>query len=313
MNSALSLAVGQYRFEFIAADKLLLPAYTGSSWRGIFGHSLKRSVCVTREKHCPKCLLWRNCAYSYLFETPPAVDAKMMKKYSAVPHPYIIQPNPTQSREIEKGETIWIDIHLIGKANQQLPYFVHAFQQAGQRGIGAQRGKFSLEKISQIQAHQSNEIFNSKQNILNNIEVKPIVTASLPEQNITLQFITPYRIRSQNRYITPEQFSFYHLISPLLRRISSLHYFHAEQELPLDYAQLSQQAKTISPVQQQLNWQEWTRYSSRQQSKIRMGGLVGSIELAPTEIREFWPLLYLGQYINVGKGTVMGLGKYTLK
>ncbi|MEA3644219.1 MAG: hypothetical protein VBE63_30485, partial [Lamprobacter sp.] len=35
-------------FHFQAQEPIRLPTYSGSAWRGLLGHSLRRSVCVTR-------------------------------------------------------------------------------------------------------------------------------------------------------------------------------------------------------------------------------------------------------------------------
>ncbi len=317
----IKLPIGKYRFDFQAQEDILLPAYSGSSWRGLFGLELKRSVCVTREKQCKNCMLWRNCAYTYLFETPPAEDARMMRKYTAAPHPFIIQPDPQMVRLIKAQQSLSIEITLIGKANQHLPYFIHTFQQAGKRGLGARRGKFSLQSVSQKGAHGDTlqESSNVTAQVIYNqqqpLQVLPIKTPEIPaliRDNISLQFLTPYRTRSHNQTIDAEKFNFYHLLSPLLRRLSSLSYFHADTELKLDFANLTAQAKEVKLNAKKLHWHDWKRYSSRQQNEIKMGGVVGTIELSANEIKPFWELLYLGQFVNVGKGTVMGLGKYVI-
>jgi len=42
-----------------------------------------------------------------------------------------------------------------------------------------------------------------------------------------------------------------------------------------------------------------------------MGGVVGSMTYEG-DIREFLPLLVLGSWVNLGKGTSLGLGRYEL-
>ena len=42
------LPLARYRFKFRAIDTVRLPSYAGSAWRGVFGRSLKKIVCVTR-------------------------------------------------------------------------------------------------------------------------------------------------------------------------------------------------------------------------------------------------------------------------
>ena len=61
-----------------------------------------------------------------------------------------------------------------------------------------------------------------------------------------------------------------------------------------------------------LRWHDWTRYSARQDALIQMGGLVGTFTLPSAVLAPFWPCLWLGQWTHLGKGAVMGLGRYRL-
>jgi CRISPR/Cas system endoribonuclease Cas6 (RAMP superfamily) len=62
-----------------------------------------------------------------------------------------------------------------------------------------------------------------------------------------------------------------------------------------------------------MEWFDWTRYSSRQETEINMGGLVGTVELCMNDLEDYWPYLWLGQWTHVGKGTSMGMGAYTIE
>jgi hypothetical protein len=69
----------------------------------------------------------------------------------------------------------------------------------------------------------------------------------------------------------------------------------------------------VSSASPSLRWSEWTRFSSRQNTTMQMGGLVGAIALEGSGLAAFWPALWLGQWVHVGKGTSFGLGKYRLR
>jgi CRISPR-associated endoribonuclease Cas6 len=60
-----------------------------------------------------------------------------------------------------------------------------------------------------------------------------------------------------------------------------------------------------------LHWRDWTRYSSRQQQEMSLGGVVGTWNLynLPPAL---WPALWLGQWLYAGKNTTFGLGQYRL-
>jgi hypothetical protein len=90
-------------------------------------------------------------------------------------------------------------------------------------------------------------------------------------------------------------------------------YFHTESPLEIDFAALTTQARAVHLSAAQLDWFDWTRYSSRQETEISMGGLVGTVELVGYDLAEFWPYLWLGQWTHVGKGTSMGMGAYSIE
>ncbi len=130
-----------------------------------------------------------------------------------------------------------------------------------------------------------------------------------PTTQLTLHFLTPTRIKFGG-HLTSD-FQFHHLIRALLRRLSGLMYFHCGSELQVDFRGLIQLAEKIEKVSDTLRWQEQTRYSARQKTEMQMGGFVGSVTFAG-DLTPFLPLLVAGEFVHVGKGTVMGLGKYRI-
>ncbi|MEG3070433.1 MAG: CRISPR system precrRNA processing endoribonuclease RAMP protein Cas6 [Candidatus Syntrophopropionicum ammoniitolerans] len=64
-------------------------------------------------------------------------------------------------------------------------------------------------------------------------------------------------------------------------------------------------------MQSQTRWVDWERYSSRQSSRMNMGGVVGQVEYRG-DLGAYMPLLRLGQLVHVGKGAVFGMGKYAI-
>lgn len=304
-----NLPLARYRLHCRALEDFSLPAYSGSAWRGLFGHALKQAVCVTRAPSCEPCLLYRNCVYSYVFETPPPVDTEVMRKYPSVPHPYILMPEPDQSTRIKAGDELSVYLTLVAKANQHLPYLLHSFEQAGERGLGAGQGRFSVVALSQQQSADWVTIYRAGEAL----QALPPVADSIPPcptGPVTIELVTPLRMRLKNREVTPQTFTFGALFSVLLRRISMLQQFHTDQPLVLDFKGLSIAAREVPLVASTLRWQDWSRYSSRQKTPVKMGGLVGEITLDGSELAPFWPLLWVGQSVHVGKGTVMGLGYY---
>ncbi len=61
-----------------------------------------------------------------------------------------------------------------------------------------------------------------------------------------------------------------------------------------------------------LSYQELTRKSNRQDTKMYLGGLMGEFVLKNVN-RDIYNLLKLGEVIGVGKSTVFGLGKIKIE
>lgn len=307
---ALPLTVSRYRLRFMAEEPLRLPAYAGSAWRGALGHALKQLVCVTHEARCPDCLLYRSCGYPYLFETPPDPAIALLRKYPAAPHPFLLRPPADTRRPLAEGEETVLELTLFGHGHRYLPYVLHALDQAAAHGLGAQRGRLALATVEQQTETGWTPIYRPD----GPLTPKPPRIPEPPPcpKRLRLRIETPLRLAADNDHITPETFRFTHLLGSLLRRVSLLIAFHGDAPLTTDFAALARAADAVPLTAARLRWRDWSRYSSRQQKSVPMGGLVGEIELNGDGLPPFWPWLWLGQWTHAGKGAVMGLGGYQL-
>ncbi len=307
------LSLAKYRFHCRALTPIVLPRYAGSTWRGAFGHALRRTVCVTGKPECGDCLLRRNCAYSYLFETPPPDEARMLRKYPAAPHPFMIHPEASHGARYQEGDAFTVDLSLIGRGNAQLPYVVHGWQVMGGQGVGQGRGQFNLETVSQQDQDGSWQgIYRHGTGRLNPLSAASVAEMPKPGGLWSLIFETPVRIQHQEHLMGPDAFQFRGFLAALLRRLSLLCYFHGETVMEIDFRGLLEQAETIRPKATTLHWYDWERYSNRQKTRMRMGGLLGKVVFEGSDLSPFWPWLVAGQRFHVGKGAVMGLGGYRL-
>jgi len=306
------LRISRFKMDFSALDPIELPRYSGSAWRGLFGQSLKRAVCVTREPECHQCLLYRSCVYSYIFETPRPNHADRMRLYHSVPHPFIISPDGKTS--IKSGEKFYATVTLLGRAVDHLPYIVHAFREGGKLGLGRNKAHYQLNAVLQEQTTGSKQwqsiLLNHSS--LTTLPPKLAVIPPVPDK-ITLHLLTPLRLRVNNCYVNGSTLEFHHWFDSLLRRISMLNYFHEDIDLKIDYVNLSNFSKQITFTKKTIEWKDLTRYSSRQNTTMKMGGFMGSLEINNVDLTPIWPLLWVGQWTHVGKFTVMGLGQYIIE
>lgn len=313
MHSINFLFFHPYRIHLNPNEAIQLPVYKGSAIRGVFGHALRRVVCVTRNIECSACMLKLKCVYSAIMESPVPSEHPHSRKYKNSPHPYILKPPLTEKRYFNPGETLSFDFTLIGRANEYLPYFIYTFTEMGKIGIGAGNGKFDVASVEELRFDGSRaEIYNDNNKILKNPENRIDYSVFKDEKSsgdeIALNFETPARIKVNDDLSADLPFAV--LIKRLSERAALLAHFHCGAELSgfEDFAAGSEDVKVLKS---NLKWLDWERYSGRQDTKMKFGGLVGEITYKGG-FHKFMPLLKLGEHIHVGKNTTFGLGKYRI-
>ncbi len=314
---AATLTIGRFELTVEAKEPIILPPYKGSTLRGGFGNAFRRVVCVIREKECKECLLKGQCIYSYVFETPPPADTKVMRKYEAAPHPFIIEPPLQKKMGYKPGDQFSFGLTLIGKAVDYLPYFIYTFDQLGGMGIGKGRGKFELKEVrSRDNGEGLCTIYTSGSKMLQPFKPEKInIETDIRETGreitaLKIDFLTPTRLYYNERLVLDLEFHI--LVRQLLRRISLLSYFHCGIDPSVwDFKGLINRSLEVKVTERKLKWYNWERYSGRQETRINMGGFVGNIAFSG-DLAPFWPYLLLGEYVHVGKGSSFGLGKYEI-
>lgn len=314
-------SLAKFSFSLDAEDSLVLPPYKGSTFRGGFGNAFKRVVCTIKNRNCDECLLAVRCVYSYIFETPPPENSEILRKYEKVPHPFVIEPPLETKINYQPGETLTFSLILVGRAIEYLPYFIYTFEELGRIGIGKGRGKYELREVS----CDGKQIYNSADRQLKhfNPSVSPLIirgeergvapdvlrSRTTDTDTVSLTFLTPTRIVVNGDLVV--DLEFHHLIRSLLRRISTLSYFHYGKRLELDFKGLIEMASKIKVKERNIKWHDWERYSARQDTRMKMGGFIGNISFEG-DLGEFMPFIKTGEIIHVGKGTSFGLGKYDI-
>jgi hypothetical protein len=313
------LRIANYRFTLKARDELHLPPYKGSTLRGGFGHAFKQVVCLQRQaKTCEGCLLRENCPYAYIFDTSPPPDAEVLRTHSDVPLPFVIEPDTSDRRTTyPPGDTLNFELILVGKAINYLPYFILVFRELGDRGLGRGRGKYRLQEVEAVQplSGDKERIYSAADEMVCHSQLEVGFqdierrAEEIPGDTVILRFLTPTRIKHQGSFIS--QPPFHVIVRNVLRRVSSLYYFHCGEQWEFDYRGTIERAKEIRSAELNTQWIDWERYSGRQKTRLKMGGFVGEA-VYEGDLTEFRPLLLLGQLVHIGKACVFGNGRYEI-
>jgi hypothetical protein len=304
--------LARYRLEWQAITPVRLPDYAGSMLRGAFGHSLRQLACMTHQKECTGCPLLTTCPYPAVFQPPPPVE-HALQKFSAIPVPYVIEPPESGARLLAPGETFSFGIVLIGRALRELPLIILAWRRALARGVGAGDGTAELARVVHCGTAAEAEVYRPDTGVVTAHEQSIVhQTANINKTltRATLQIITPLRLQQNGHALSPEKLDARTLLMALVRRANLLSEFHGNGPLVENFAPLLAASAEIRD-NKQLTWRDWTRYSSRQQQKMALGGVVGEWTI-DGPLSPFFFFLDLGQWLHVGKEAAFGLGRYRL-
>jgi len=118
---------------------------------------------------------------------------------------------------------------------------------------------------------------------------------------------TPLRIKQRGKLVGPAEFHTAHFLRQLWRRANDIRqYYGGTVPVP----QPEDKPDSMSMLEKDIRWQDWKRYSSRQKTAMNMGGLVGQWRIDDELVAQWWPLIWYGQWLHLGKATSMGLGRY---
>lgn len=303
---------GNYRFQIRFETEAELPPYKGSTIRGVFGHALKRTVCVLRHQECPACILREKCLYTQVFETPLSLPKKAAVPNGAIPHPFVIEPPLETKTSYQPGDTLECGLILFGEVNRMLPYFIHAFEEMGRIGLGRRGAEGRAGNYCLIKVTSGGRLLYSPADgplkvgeTIEDITLAPVRHENSPNC-IRIDLETPLRFKREGRL--SNGLTFDTLVRLMLRRASSLLEAFDGREPDLDYRGFIARACTVTAGPSEVRWTDWERYSNRQRQRMQLGGLTGAISYQGC-LAEFMPLLEFAKKTHIGKQTSFGLGK----
>jgi len=305
------------------AGNLRLPEFAGSLLRGQFGAALRRTACMTGESRCDGCGLRQTCPYPAIFDAP-APQEHALQKFSQVPNSYVIEPPPLGTPSVQAGGVLCFHMVLAGRSLGQLPLIAHAWIRAFAQGIGHDRIRGEVEEIALVESpttlladsgtlpHAAILVWDAGAQRILPHEARLRVPAFPAIDALALSIHTPLRLQSQGRPLEAKELGPRTLLGQLVRRASLILEFHAGLPPSGEEASLVRSSDALHQ-HKDLRWRDWTRYSTRQQQQMHLGGVIGTWTLAGPSLQPLLPWLWAGQLLHAGKNATFGMGAYNLR
>lgn len=290
------LTISRYRIKFKANHRIQLPEYAGSSLRGAFGHALKNIACLTASSNhgqC-KCQPVASCLYRRIFD-PAKQKLNLQDRLQDVAPPFVIEAHSLPT-EILAGQEAHFYMTLLGDfAHSQQSMIQLAWQRALAVGLGRYQNKGQAQ--SQLLSFELSD--------------RPQLNWHAHSQ-LKVQFLSHARIQHHGEILTIKNFDPMIFCRSVVRRYLTLSEAYSEQQLSTAYVKsLFDDVQNVQG-EYRVDHVRWSRWSNRQKQKMQMDGLLGEIKLNHVSA-QLADILYLGQWLHVGKGSVFGLGQYVLQ
>lgn len=297
----------QLEVHMKALENTVLPEYHGSMLRGAIGGSIKRMSCISKDTECIRCVKSHDCPYTKIFYGINKDMNSILKKVDTTPNPFVIEPLMNGTTYIKKDDIFKFRISIFGIANSYISYFLNAIFELENRGLTKDRNKFEVEKI----INTGNNLLVSEKKLLYAENIKPaIYNFEFSDEEInklSIFFETPVRVKKDGKFI--QNLDFETFITNVLRRISLILEYYSDVKMNINYKELIQEAKKICIDEINTRWVKQERYSTRRGGRLSTGGMIGKITYVG-DLDEYYPYIKFGQLLHIGKGCVMGLGKY---
>lgn len=261
--------------------------HAGSMLRGAFGHALKTLACSCGgESHIP------GCRYQQIFE--PLPPPEWPSRYRDCPPAYVLTPPAPESANRTQLDFAFT---LLGPSLAQRALIWEAWQHAAQRGLGSRRIPARLQAL----AHGTQP------------------AALHAGRQVRLQLTSPLLLKrkhpgqSRSEPLGPGALGVADLLIALHRRLDLTQRLYGVPATPLP--PLDQWLAMGESLDLQASLQEthFSRHSNRQQQRMPLYGLSGTIDLRGPLDPTLLAALTLGQWLHIGGKTALGLGAYRLQ
>ncbi|MBN2281013.1 MAG: CRISPR system precrRNA processing endoribonuclease RAMP protein Cas6 [Candidatus Marinimicrobia bacterium] len=285
-------------FHIKFREEAKLQKHLYSSFRGAFGHALKQVSCLYLTGECRNCIQKKECDYNYIFETPVSEDTDFYQAGEYASHPYVLVPPLADLNSFS--------ITLFGRGVSKWKTVVRAVQRMGPLGIGSSREKFRLCSVISSET----EIWNADTPGYFDIPAKSPYNLLEYGPEIKVSFFSPAQIRVNKKFIREP--AFHDILRLIIRRLKSINYWHIDEAAQFEAAPYLEKAKPVKTLRSNTRWLTIPRYSNRQETKMKVKAMVGSMDYKG-DFSRFSELLAFAQVAHIGKKTAFGFGKILIE
>jgi len=332
------------KMQFKVEYPCYLPAYPGSTFRGLFKTALRRTSCQNGIRQCSYCIWRPDCAYALITEYTTDTGENTVQ-------PYAISCASTRSGFFDNGEIISLNMLFVGNAIQYIPtilkscegwqeldmafykFFVSDAKIQQLKGVEKwadqikPAGKLLLHSVIQVvRTGQQKIIYDSKKicgsPIIENLSFYD--TSENKTWRLKIRLLSPMRLfrrqRGQSKgsgkkqLIRPETFNFEIFIRAILTRYCGFqnHFGYPDDSLEsgnMITDRAIESAKSAILLKNDLFIEKIRRYKRDMTQWEHLDGLMGEV-IFDNVHGSLISWVMIGELLQVGKFPTQGYGEY---
>jgi CRISPR-associated endoribonuclease Cas6 len=285
------------RASFQAEESGTLPAYLGSTIRGILGHCMREAACTNPGVQCHLCHVSADCEYARSFNSPGNVAGAV--------NPFVIHAPVRDKTAWKAGDPCNFNITILGKATQAAEFYLNGLIAMGKRGWGVNRMRFSISHITN--SRNNTLVWSGGKTWPQNLKASPLNVNEKQAKSVLIQFDTPTRILVKRQLC--KRLTFENIVQSLVRRISLLSHAYSSKRMEWDEDELIEKAKNIRTLEENWRFVDFKRYSITYDKKLALPAIEGWARYEG-DLTPFTELLEAGKRFHIGKNATHGFGHY---
>lgn len=281
-----------------------LPRNKESAIRGGMGAMLLKYNCVFMHnnlqiKDCEACSFCEDCIAQRIMYSPFKIKPEYVTRESIG---YVIECSDYRECFMA-GDELCFNLILFGNVIVYFNQILQAFHALGRKGFGTNKCCYEIVSIENRKGEElfaQNRVYRERYLVETvNDYVEERMRQPLTENRIV--FVTPVTLKYRGEFLT--EFNSIALVESMVRRNFMLNCFEGNEALKVNFGD------DVPDI----NWQtssfyEYERYSSTQQRKMPLRGIMGEVvfDLIPTDLL---PYVYAAELTHIGKNTSFGFGE----
>ncbi|MBN2001751.1 MAG: CRISPR system precrRNA processing endoribonuclease RAMP protein Cas6 [Anaerolineae bacterium] len=325
------------RVDLTSLDTLEVPPYKGDLLRMALLWWLSEFWCPEERRCRDGCRRPDVCMFGRLCtpQVNPAWSEPLRRLMGDTPPPaYTLWDLRDRRTMFEAGDDWAFEMTWAGAlAIQQLPALIAALQRGAEQGMGRIRWRNQIRQItawvptpeSSWRAHPLAElgtlsgqpalIWQGPQLAELRFDYRQAASwaaiYSAPLRALQLDYLSPVKMKERGEWVVAPAFDA--VARSVVRRLRILSEVYGGGEWPQsEYGPLLDLAETVTLQHHETHWLGYTR-RSRRAGRYEVEGFAGPAWYAAEDFRPLLPVLWLGQWLHLGKGYVLGNGRYEIR